>query len=137
VKDFCKNVENGNRVIGFIQIKKSYICEFTFKFSFLTNFSNWNVEANRFFMIAKTKLFRSNKIMFKSMFRDSIWDYFWKNFKTDINKRETSIIITIRKIAFLWNRNNRCRVPFIRKRTFPNFVKNNLKAFTSRRKFFF
>jgi len=32
VKDFFKNVENGNRVIGFFQIKKSYICKFTFKF---------------------------------------------------------------------------------------------------------
>jgi len=30
VKDFCNNIENGNRVVGFFQIKKSYICELTF-----------------------------------------------------------------------------------------------------------
>jgi len=66
VKYFCMNVENGNRVVGFFfRSKKSYICEFTFKFSSLTNFSNRNVETNILFMIAKTKLFRSNKIMFK------------------------------------------------------------------------
>jgi len=38
VKDFTKNVENGNRVVGFFQVKKSYICEFTIRFSSFTNF---------------------------------------------------------------------------------------------------
>jgi len=51
MKDFCKNVENGNRVVGLSQIKKSCIKEFTFKFSSLTNFSNRNVETDTFFMI--------------------------------------------------------------------------------------
>jgi len=51
-------------------------------------------------MITKTELFRSNKIMCKSILRNSIINYFSYDFKTNIDQKNTSIVITLERFLF-------------------------------------
>jgi len=82
----------------FFKSRKNYICELTFKFSSLTNFPNRNVETDVFFMIAKTKLFRSNKIIIQKTNLEILsLTIFIRILRQTLIREIPSIIITIKK----------------------------------------
>jgi len=74
--DFTQNVTNGNRIVSFFEVKKRKVGFLIIKFPPMTNFSKRNIKTYTLFFITKTKMFRSNETMFKSILRNSIGNYF-------------------------------------------------------------